>query len=188
MITLSCLQRKERFAILALVLLMGSFVFKYADGVRIIPKGIPFLFWNNTASLPRGLYFRIPFDDDFKQNLSKGDYVVYYPDDSSKKLIHERNYMPEGMALLKEVGALEGEHFYIDEETSQCYIGKRYIGLVADTDHEGRVMPVIRGEHIIPKDHFFPLGKTAYSFDGRYSGPIPIDNIVARVLPILVEF
>lgn len=180
--------RGERFFIFILFLVCGFLIKDSFENVRILPKCSNYLYWNTTASLPKGLYVRIPCDDDFQNNLATGDYVVYYPDELSQILIRERKYMPDGMVLLKKVGAIAGEKFFIDEKTSQCYIGNTYIGQVAAHDHAGRPMPVIRGKHIIPEGYFFPLGRTAYSFDGRYSGPIPVKNIIARVIPVLTAY
>lgn len=192
MIILRTLRRRDRFIILAIVGLVVAAVSHNITVDRLLPEMPPMLYYNSTGSLPKGLYIRIPFDSDLTNSLMVGDYVVYEPDEASQALIRERNYLPEGIKLLKKVGAVAGEEFYINGDTYQCYVGvgetKRYIGQVATVDHAGRFMPEVRGKHTVPEGHFFPVGNTAYSFDGRYTGPVPVKNILARVTPVFIEF
>lgn len=156
-------------------------VFTYGPFVIKAPF-TPFYF-NETASLPIGFYLKLP-SRDFKD----GDYVVYEPTMDTKKLALSRNWIREDEMFLKKIGAMPYETYSIDSDTLQFFANEKYIGQVSLVDHENFPMPELRGEYVVPENEFFPIGDNPRSFDGRYTGTVPIKNIRSKVIPVLTEF
>ena len=148
--------------------------------------GTSLLFLNTTESLPRGLYLMIP-----STSIRCGDYAVYEIPDSVRQLCMERNYHPakdgKPILFLKRVGALPGDLYEVRQDFSFLIEGK-LVGKVEKVDSKGRIMPIQFGMHIVPEGEFLPCGIPSNSLDGRYTGPVPLENIRARAVPIFTEF
>ena len=140
------------------------------------------VFLNVTASLPRGLYIRIP-----SWSLQKGDYVVYAPTPQTEELLRDRGWIGKDGFLLKKIGALAQESYTVNPATQQFSISGKYIGQAFDADREGNRVPVEYGEHIVPRGSFLPIGTAPRSFDGRYTGTVRLENIRAKVIPLITE-
>lgn len=135
---------------------------------------------NITSSLPQGLYMKIPSNE-----FRRGDYIVYEPTEEVKALIIRNKWGNGKHDFLKKVGAIEGDKFSISADTLIFEIEGKYIGQVYETDNKGNELPKMRGEYEVPKGYVLPVATSARSFDGRYSGVIPISQIKTRVVPIL---
>lgn len=142
----------------------------------------PFII-NVTASLPRGIYLKIP-----RYTLKEGDFVVYEPEDDILAVATSRGWLDDGhTTLLKKIGAMPGDTYRLTDDRS-FYIGGRYIGKAYEEDREGRPMPSIGyGEDKVPEGCFLPVGKSTRSFDGRYSGPVPMGQIKFKCVPFITE-
>ena len=130
--------------------------------------------------MPQGFYLRIPC-----QECRRGDYIVYEPSEEVKILIIKNGWGDGKRDLLKKVGATAGERYSMDAETLRFEIEGKYIGQVYETDNAGNVLLKLRGEFEVPKGYVLPIATSARSFDGRYIGAIPKNQIKARVVPIL---
>lgn len=143
---------------------------------------IPEVFYLNvTASLPQGLYMRIPGGD-----LQRGDYIVYEPSQSVKEIVVKNGWGDGKHDFLKKVGAVAGDKYSIDAKTLVFEVAGKYVGMVYETDNRGNQLPKLRGEFTVPEGYVLPVATSARSFDGRYSGAIDESRIKARVVPILV--
>ena len=129
-----------------------------------LPAEYRVFYYNHTDSLPRGLYLRMPL-----RELQDGDYVVFEPTEAITSVAYERGWLSPGVRFLKQVGAVAGESYEIEPETLQ-FKGP---------------MPEIRGRFLVPEGEFLPIGTNPRSFDGRYTGTVPLKNITARVIPLL---
>ena len=136
---------------------------------------------NVTASLPCGLYMRVP-----SEKFERGDYIIYEPSNEVKKLITKNGWGSGKHDFLKQIGAVEGEKYTIDAETLNFEIDGKYIGRVFETDSEGNELPKIRGQFEVPQGYILPIAENERSFDGRYSGTISVSQIKTRVVPILI--
>ena len=91
------------------------------------------LFYNATASLPRGIYLRIP-----ATKIERGDIVVYDPPEEVIDLSFQRGYVQHtDTRFLKRVGAIAGDVYSIGDQGSFCINGV-YIGdvrKIAVIDH-----------------------------------------------------
>ena len=149
--------------------------------MRLVFEGISEVFYMNvTSSLPQGLYMKIP-----SKEFCRGDYIVYEPSEEVKELIIKNGWGNGKHDFLKKVGAVAGEKYSINAETLNFEIEGKYIGQVCETDSNGNELPKLRGEYEVPKGYVLPISPSVRSFDGRYSGAIPINRIKTRVVPIM---
>lgn len=145
-----------------------------------LPQENALFFLNTTASLPQGLYMRIP--DWF---LRDGDYVAYVPTKETEDVAVSRGWLQINGLLLKKIGAMPGEGYDINPSTMQFSVQGRYLGQVSPEDREGNAMPVHYGKHVVPPEEFLPVGTSPRSFDGRYTGTVPMRHIRAKVVPLI---
>ena len=69
--------------------------------------------------------------------------------------------------------------------TPADYFYARYL---LPKDNQGRKMPVKEGVFIVGEKEFLPIGEDEHSFDGRYTGTVPLANIKSRVIPLITKF
>ncbi|SPD72448.1 putative Plasmid transfer protein TraF [uncultured Desulfobacterium sp.] len=142
-----------------------------------------YLVYNTTGSLPRGLYFISK-----EAQIKRGDIVYFKPPFSIRKLLIERNWLPEKANLMKEVVAIPGDHICIGStgklsiNFSEC----RQI-ILLKTDSKGLRMPhpyVDCG--FIPKNKCFVLTDCARGFDSRYFGLIDLSLVIGKATPLFL--
>lgn len=134
------------------------------------------IFINVTASLPLGIYVRIP-----ATTLRTGDIVAYTPPEGIKDFAIQNGWMKGEHFYFLKKAALPGASYHVDTRFS---INGKDIGPVIFTSPSGVKMPVHLGSHTVPEGCFLPYGTNQYSFDGRYEGVVPMENIIARVVPL----
>jgi conjugative transfer signal peptidase TraF len=135
---------------------------------------------NDSSSMPRGLYWiRLG-----AAPTQRGEVVLFHPPAPFAALIYARGWLPNGMALLKSVGGLNGNLY--------CAIDHRFvvsgedIGPIFARDGQGNPLPRIGGCRCVGRDEFLPLSTTIErSFDGRYMGAVPIANVIGTGWPLL---
>lgn len=138
----------------------------------------PILYFSVSDSLAYGLYISIPSD-----NIKVGDYVAYEVPPNVRQYIDERDWkLPT--VFIKKVGATEGMEYFIDNR-GRFFAENKYLGTVLYKDSTGHEMPSQRGYHVVPEDEFLPVGTHGRSFDGRYTGTVPVHLIKSRVLPFI---
>lgn len=140
------------------------------------------LFINLTPSIPTGLYIR-----QFMGELKKGDVVVYRPNQLALDIGLENGYIKSSQELfIKNVGLVGGGSYSIDSETRAFVVDGRHVGESLEFDSNGRMMPFSPGTYQLHDDEFLPVGTADRSFDGRYTGPVPRENIVCKVVPLII--
>ena len=149
--------------------------------VRVIyPRVGPPLIINYTPSEPRGLYWIEPR---LSTRYQRGQMVIFPVPMPFKKLVYGRQWLAEGLPLMKSIGALEGDEVCITDQ--RATINQRVMGNVWTVDSEGRAMPALRGCFTVPAGAFFPLSTSIEkSFDGRYIGFQPLTSIAGEVHPL----
>lgn len=144
---------------------------------------IPVFYVNFSSSLPRGIYFRVP-----QGKIHVGDYVIYLPPEDVVDVMRRCGWLSEGVLphlFLKNVAALAGDRYTVSAHS--FFVNGQYIGEAIPEDSEGHSLPLASGTHIVPENEFLPVAAySSRSFDGRYTGTVPLDCIVAKVIPILV--
>ena len=139
----------------------------------------PMFYYNRTASIPIGLYYKTDFDGTVK----KGDIVVFDPPFDVAKFAYERDYLPVGYPMMKKVAAIGGDEVNITSGT--FFAAGICCGGVSSQDSDGRELKAYPYDHyIVHEDEFIAVGTHERSWDSRYYGPIPVDRIIAKVKPL----
>lgn len=163
-----------RLAIVTLALLALG----YAGGYRL----------NVTASLPRGVY-RLADGP-----LQRGDVVAFCLEGAAADLATSRGYIgvgccPSGLRpLLKRLAGLPGDQVHVTDtgivcgspENSRLWPGRPLPG-----DGKGRPLVPACIKGTIPSGSALVLADHPGSFDSRYFGFVPLDNLV-RLEPVFV--
>ncbi|MBF0877923.1 S26 family signal peptidase [Gluconobacter cerevisiae] len=151
-------------------------------GVSATVHVAPRLLWNETASVPVGLYRVRP-----GSALHVGDIAAIQLPDRLALLLAKRGYLPFGVPLLKPVAALSGQTVCRTKRTIS--IDSQAVGKTLDSDHRGRLLPVWQGCHRLASDEIFVMNPTEpRSLDGRYFGPLPAALVIGRAVPLWLPF
>jgi conjugative transfer signal peptidase TraF len=140
--------------------------------IIVIPR--PVFVWNVSASAVIGLYFVSS-----KSGLDRGDMAALWLPPRYRKLAAQRRYLPQNIAAIKRVVAVEGD--------SVCALGTRISvngKWIADrhaVDAKGRPMPWWQNCKRLGKDELFLLNEeAANSFDGRYIGISKTSDVIGE--------
>lgn len=118
---------------------------------------------NESASLPRGVYVRVP-------GAAPGrDTVVAVPQPSAVRAYLGQLGMPDDLLLIKRVAAVGGDT--VCRRDDQLVTPGRTL-VVQDRDRRGVALPTWRGCRRLGEEELFLLGDTPSSFDSRYFGPV----------------
>jgi conjugative transfer signal peptidase TraF len=140
--------------------------------------GIRFVL-NTTHSEPIGLYLATQADPPV---IRRGMLVLFRVPLAYQSLVIQRGWLTNGVRLMKEIVALEGDRFCVNSDAIS--VNGRRFGPVFSIDSTGQPMPAIRGCYQIARGEFLPLSQAERSFDGRYIGPQPVSMISAVLIPI----
>lgn len=179
------LKHSMRLRWCAVLLSWAAIIALYAfwRGHHFFSEDVWLICWNGSGSVPRGFYLRVPIG-----TLSNGDYVVFRPNELAERFSVARGWSKPEELWLKQIGALPGESYSVHPVTLQFFANGHYIGQSVLRDSEDRPMPKLCGEYAVPDGEFLPVGNNPRSFDGRYTGTVPIVQIQAKVIPILTGF
>ncbi|MER8785109.1 S26 family signal peptidase [Mesorhizobium sp. M1006] len=141
----------------------------------------PQFVWNASASVPVGLYRVEPVD-----RIGVSDIAVVMPPMPLAGLLAQREYLPNGVPLLKHVLALGGT--MVCRRGGSIIVNGVTFGRALDRDSRGRPLPGWQGCRIIADREVFLMNwNSADSFDGRYFGPLPLNSIIGRAVPVLTD-
>jgi len=161
--------------ILVLATMLGGVVL---TSVPVAFDWPPVLIWNASASVPIGLYHVQPAD-----HLAVADLVVVTPPEQVARFLAERDYLPLGVPLLKQVIALPGQT--VCRIRLAIMIDGVVMATARERDHRGRPLPVWQGCQMIEEGEVFLMNwQSADSLDGRYFGPLPAASILGRAAPL----
>lgn len=132
----------------------------------------PLYIWNNTSSLPKGIY-------KISQGYSYGDIVAFDIPDVIIPLIKERGYIPVYDRLLKPIVAMQGDTVCINETT--ITINDVYFGKTSLLDSMGRDLPKLDGCITLQTGHVWVMIKgNSLSLDSRYYGQVSEQHIYGK--------
>ncbi|KPH85023.1 S26 family signal peptidase [Komagataeibacter intermedius] len=147
-------------------------------GASMVVHPAPRLIWNETASVPVGLY-RLHMNP----TPQVGDLVAVRLPEREATLLATRGYLPLAVPLLKPVAAVAGQ--------SVCRTGQRitidgqFAGDAQSVDHRGRPLPFWQGCHRLDSGQIFVMNTAEpRSLDGRYFGPLPVSTVIGRATPV----
>lgn len=139
------------------------------------------LVWNVTHSVPTGLYW---IGD--KDALAVGERVAIEPPAAVRQLLTERGYLPIGVPLLKRVAAVSGQR--VCRFRHGITIDGQLVALALASDRLGRPLPAWSGCHVLGPGEVFTLNPVEpASFDGRYFGPLPVNAVIGRAIPVWTD-
>ncbi len=142
---------------------------------------LPLLIWNASASAPIGLYRleRTP-------SPMPGDRVAYRPTAEWSRWLASRDYLPEGLPLLKPLAAAAPSIVCRDQD--RILIDGAFVARARDADAIGRPLPRWTGCTALAPDAVFLLASDVPdSLDSRYFGPVDRQGLLGRVVPIRVR-
>lgn len=175
-------RNKNRIYIISLLLfLLALFYICHISSSNSSRRQEGSLFYINTSpSIPRGIYLRVPMLE-----LQRQDYVVYRPTEECINTAMSRGWINnQDILFIKHIGGLSGDVYEVNK-TYGFYISHQYYGHISGYDACGQPIPCKYGSYIVPDDMFLPVGDSPKSFDGRYTGPVPMANIQAKVVPFI---
>jgi len=152
-----------------------------AIALMVLPSvvGAPrLLLWNNSASVPVGLYRVLP-----PRALHVGDIAVVMPPEPLAASLAARGSLPNGVPLIKPIAALDGQT--ICREGLRITIDGAFVGAALADDHRDLPLPVWKGCRTLGAREVFLMNSTEPdSFDGRYFGPLPVSSVIGRAAPL----
>lgn len=141
----------------------------------------PLLIWNASASAPTGLYRLEP-----GASPIPGDRVAWRPTPVWSRWMAERNYLPEGLPLLKPLAATAPS--VVCRHEDRILIDGRTVAWARTQDAAGRPLPRWSGCLALGPDAVFLLAPDVPdSLDSRYFGPVDRRDLLGRVVPIRVR-
>lgn len=150
-------------------------------GASLAFRPAPRWVWNETASVPVGLYRIQP-----TVPVSVGDIVALRLPEREATLLATRGYLPFGVPLLKPVAALAGQN--VCRNGVHLTIDGQAAGDAKTVDHRGRKLPVWQGcQHLGPGQVFVMNAAVPTSLDGRYFGVLPMKTVIGRAVPVHVR-
>ena len=138
----------------------------------------PLLVWNASPSVPVGLY-RIAAGP-----VRRDDLVLVRPPPEMAALAQQRRYLPTSAYLIKTVAATAGDR--VCRFADRVFVRGRLAARARARDRLGRPLPAWHGCRRLDAGELFLLTPDAHSFDSRYFGIVPADQVVGRAVPLWV--
>ena len=139
------------------------------------------LVWNASASIPTGLYAIRG-----KASLHVGERIAIEPPAELRRSMRERGYLPDQVPLLKRVAAVSGQR--VCRFAHGVTIDGALVGIARTRDRAGRALPAWFGCHRLRTGELFAMNPAAPdSFDGRYFGPLKIEAVIGRAMPVWTD-
>lgn len=151
-----------RFWLGAVFLLVVSVLAYRVSPVRIaysMDYSLPYKWWLEVES------FRDP---------KAGDYVLIKPP--------VENEYTKGKLLVKKVVCSEGDH--IRTEGLDFYCNGNYLGRARTADSKGRPVKPVELNQYIGRGYYFVMGEHERSYDSRYFGLVPRENVLKLEYPL----
>jgi len=160
---------------------MATYLSVLAAGGLAFFHPAPRLIWNTTASTPTGLYVLGPVGP-----LRSLELVAVRPPEPIASYLADGGFLPKGVPLLKHVMALPGQT--VCRVRDAIVIDHLEVGAAQTHDHLSRLLPRWSGCRTLQPSEVFLMNPTMRdSLDGRYFGPLPMNSIIARAVPLWTD-
>lgn len=161
---------------IALLLLSGAAFI--ALGYACLNRPHPMLVYNASTSVPKGWY-RINAASPFKP----GDWVLVRLPANASTLAMQRGYLPTTVPLLKPVAAVAPQRVCVEQQN--VIVDGKVVAKQLRHDRLGRPLPAWHACRRLSEDELLLLStSSAESFDSRYFGPVRINAVIGRALPL----
>ena len=148
---------------------LGVTVFALACLALWSGRGPALALVNESASLPRGLYLRVP-----DGAVVRGATVAVAPPERAEPYLAGLG-APAGQKLLKRIAAVEGD--MVCRSGDEVRTPSRRV-MAPSRDRRGVTLPSWSGCRRLAVSEVFLLGDTPDSFDSRYFGPVDRGRIL----------
>jgi conjugative transfer signal peptidase TraF len=139
------------------------------------------LLFNPSASAPRGWYLMVP-----AHAVAAGDYVVAELPSEIRTLANARGYLPSTVPLLKRVSATAGAH--VCARADLLFVNHIATASIRSHDGHGRPMHQFEGCRVLGAREIFVLSPdNDASFDSRYFGPLAIELVRGKAVPLWIR-
>jgi conjugative transfer signal peptidase TraF len=139
-----------------------------------LPRRVPLLLWNASASSPPGLY-RVGLPG----RVGRGDMVVAWAPAPARKLAAERRYLPFEVPLVKPVAAIAGDR--VCARGTHLFVNGRSVAARRAADPSGRLLPWWTGCVRLGRGDVLLLSRNVpAAYDGRYFGITRRSEIVGK--------
>jgi len=146
-----------------------------ASAWQIVSPPSPRVIYNKSPSAPVGWYAI-----DSKAPITTGVQVAAFAPAEARNLAANRGYLPAHVPLIKTVWAIAGAE--ICATNGAISVPNRPLIHAAAEDGLGRAMPRLEGCFILNADEVFLVSTDVQtSFDSRYFGAVPAENIIGAV-------
>jgi conjugative transfer signal peptidase TraF len=136
------------------------------------------LLFNPSASAPRGWYLLVPTRD-----IAPHDYVVTDLPSEIRTLANARGYLPSNVPLLKQVSATAGAHACARGDI--LFVNHIAAASIRSHDGHGRPMHKWQGCRVLSAREILVLSPdNNASFDSRYFGPLAIEFVRGKAVPL----
>ncbi|MBI2261934.1 MAG: S26 family signal peptidase [Caulobacterales bacterium] len=148
---------------------LGVALFTLGCLALVARQGPAWALVNESPSLPKGLYARLPGGD-----IARGA-TVAIPQPAQGRAYLSSLGMPSDVALIKRVAATGGDRVCSRGDWVSTPSGVR---IVFGRDRRGAPLPRWSGCRRLASHELFLLGDTAGSFDSRYFGPVDRAQVI----------
>ena len=136
------------------------------------------LVYNPSDSVPRGWYRIEPSDAP-----RVGDVVLVRIPSEAAALAARRGYLPNGIPLLKRVGAMTSQRVCVEKHVVR--IDGKAVAATRRTDGQGRQLSAWSHCRRLRNGELFLLSATSpASFDSRYFGPVSALDVIGVARPL----
>ena len=135
------------------------------------------LVWNSSSSVPPGLYWI-----EHSGKIRRGEFVLAWLAHPQREIADERRYLPANVPIIKQVAGVAGDRAC--GTGTMLRIGRSVAVRRLRADPAGRGLPWWNGCRKLSADEVMLLGWSKLSFDGRYFGPIRLEDIEGRAVPV----
>lgn len=134
---------------------------------------------NITPSIPKGIYKL----QDIK-NLERNKIVYIEIPDNAKKIIWEREYLPQHINyLVKYIKGIPGDRVQV--KSNSLYINRELKGNIRKYDLQGKKLnselPI---DYVLKENEYILLGADDNSYDSRYFGIIKKEKILKEAIKV----
>lgn len=160
---------------------MTTYFVVTAFGVFSFLPAVPKLIWNACASVPLGLHSIEP-----ARHLEVTDLVAIETSEPLASFMAERRCLPRGVPLMKRVAGLPGQR--VCRDGAHITVDGIDMGEALTRDRAGRTLPTWHGCRRIADGEVFLMNWAAPdSMDGRYFGPLALNSIIGRAIPLWTD-
>ncbi|ULH06451.1 S26 family signal peptidase [Alcaligenes faecalis] len=112
-----------------------------------------------------------------------GDWVLASLPPAARHLAAQRQYVPVGIPVLKQIGAVGGDH--VCNRGGTLWINAKAIAQTLTQDSRGRPLAAWEGCRVLHPQELFLLSLAhPSSYDSRYFGPVALPAVHGRARPL----